>query len=87
PLLMFCQTNNFDLGQLSFPIDISAIEKKYELDKNSDLSGVIVYNSTDAALLQFSGYSFSGTLNKQETSILSNNYVSFYENRTSNKVN
>lgn len=56
---MSCQTNNFDLDKLSFPVNITAIEKKYELDKNSDLSGVIVYNSTDPALLQFSGYSFS----------------------------
>jgi hypothetical protein len=87
PLLMFCQSNSFDLDQLSFPIDMSVIEKKYELDKNSDLSGIIVYNSTDSALLQFSGYAFSGTLNKQEPSMLSNNYVSFYENRTTNKVN
>lgn len=87
PLLISCQTNSSDLEKLSFPIDISSIEKKYELDKNDDLSGIIVYNSTDPALLQFSGYSFGGTLNKQETSLLSNNYVSFYENRTTNKVN
>ncbi len=87
PLLLSCQTNSSDLDKLSFPIDLSAIVKKYELDKNSDLSGVIVYNSTDPALLQFSGYAFSGTLNKQEPSMLSNNYVSFYENRTTNKVN
>ncbi|WP_306620709.1 hypothetical protein [Chryseobacterium ginsenosidimutans] len=87
PLLMSCQTNSFDLDKLSFPIDISVIEKKYELSKNSDLSGIIVYNSTDPALLQFSGFSFSGTLDKQDNSILSTNYVSFYENRTTNKVN
>ncbi|WP_131368699.1 hypothetical protein [Chryseobacterium luteum] len=87
PLLISCQTNSFDLDKLSFPVDISVIEKKYELDKNSDLSGVIVYNSTDSALLQFSGLSFSGTLNKQDTSILSTNYVSFYANRTTNQVN
>lgn len=87
PLLISCQTNSFDLDKLSFPVDISAIEKKYELDKNSDLSGVIIYNSTDAALLQFSGSSFSGTLNKQDTSMLSNSYVSFYEDRTTGKVN
>lgn len=87
PLLMSCQTNSFDLDKLSFPIEISAIEKKYGLDKNSDLSGVIVYNSTDSALLQFSGFSFAGTLNKQDTSMLSTNYVSFYQNRTTNQVN
>lgn len=87
PLLMSCQTNSFDLDKLSFPIQISTIEKKYELDKNSDLSGVIVYNSTDSALLQFSGFSFAGSLNKQDTSMLSTNYVSFYQNRTSNQVN
>lgn len=87
PLLMSCQTNSTDLDELSFPINISVIEKKYDLDKNSDLSGIIVYNSTDPALLQFSGYSFSGTLNKQDASMLSTNYVSFYENRTTNKVN
>lgn len=84
---MSCQTNSFDLDKLSFPIDMLAIEKKYELNKNTDLSGVIVYNSTDSALLQFSGSSFSGTLNKQDTSMLSTNYVSFYENRTTHKVN
>jgi hypothetical protein len=84
---MSCQTNSFDLDKLSFPIDLSAIEKKYELNKNTDLSGIIVYNSTDSALLQFSGSSFSGTLNKQDTSMLSTNYVSFYENRTTNKLN
>ena len=87
PLLMSFQTNSFDLDQLSFPIDITSIEKKYELNKNSDLSGIIIYNSTDPALLKFSGFSFSGTLNKQDTSILSTNYVSFYENRTTNQVN
>jgi len=87
PLLMACQTNSFDLHTLSFPVDITTLEKKYELDTNSDLSGIIVYNSTDPALLQFSGYSYSGTLNKQDASILSTNYVSFYENRTTNKVN
>lgn len=87
PLLMACQANRFDLDELSFPVDMSALGKKYELNKNNDLSGIIIYNSTDPGLLQFSGYAFSGTLNKQDTSILSNNYVSFYENRTSNKVN
>ncbi|AZB29346.1 hypothetical protein [Chryseobacterium balustinum] len=75
PLLMSCQTNRFDLDRL-FPIAISAIEKKYELDKNSDLSGVIVYNSRDSALSQFSGFTFSGTLNNQDTTMLSTNYVS-----------
>ncbi|MCJ8153976.1 hypothetical protein MKJ01_09425 [Chryseobacterium sp. SSA4.19] len=87
PLLMYCQVNSFDLDRLSFPVDLSAIEKKYELHKNSDLSGIIIYNSTDPSLLQFSGFSFSGTLNKQEQSILSTNYVSFYKNRTKNQVN
>lgn len=87
PVLMACQTNSFDLDKLSFPVDIATLKKKYELNTNSDLSGIIVYNSTDPALLQFSGYSFSGTLNKQDASILSTNYVSFYENRTTNKVN
>lgn len=87
PLLMACQTNSFDLDKVSFPVDISALEKKYEISKNSDLSGIIIYNSTDPVLLHFSGYSFSGTLNKQESSILSNNYASFYENRTTNEVN
>lgn len=87
PLLMSCQTNSFDLDKLTFPIQISSIEKKYKLDQNSDLSGVIVYNSTDSALLQFSGFNFAGTLNKHDTSMLSTNYVSFYQNRTSNQVN
>ncbi|MBO9693599.1 hypothetical protein [Chryseobacterium sp.] len=45
-------TNNFDLDKLSLPIDISVLEQKYELNKNIDLSGIIVYNSTDPALLQ-----------------------------------
>ncbi|KQT35619.1 hypothetical protein ASG22_00925 [Chryseobacterium sp. Leaf405] len=84
---MACQVNSFDLDKLSFPVEIATLEKKYELNTNSDLSGIIVYNSTNPALLQFSGYSFSGTLNKQDPSILSTNYVSFYENRTTNKVN
>lgn len=87
PLLISGQTNSFDLDKLTFPILISTIEKRYELDKNSDLSGVIVYNSTDSALLQFSGFTFSGTLNNQDTSMLSTNYVSFYQNRTTNQVN
>ena len=87
PLLMTCQTSSFDLDKLSFPVDIATLEKKYELDTNSDLSGIIVYNSTDPTLLRFSGYSFSGTLNKQDVSILSTSYLSFYENRTTNKVN
>lgn len=87
PLLMSGQTNSFDLDKLTFPILISTIEKRYGLDKNSDLSGVIVYNSTDSALLQFSGFTFSGTLNNQDTSMLSTNYVSFYQNRTTNQVN
>lgn len=87
PLVMSCQTNSFDLNKLSFPIEISTIEKKYELDKNGDLSGVIVYNSTDSTLLQFSGFTFSETLNNQDTSILSTNYVSFYQNRITNHVN
>lgn len=87
PLLMACQTNSFDLDKLSFPVDIATLKKKYELNTNSDLAGIIVYNGTDPALLHFSGYSFSGTLNKQDASILSTNYVSFYENRTANKVN
>lgn len=87
PLLMACQSNSFDLDKLSFPVDISGLEKKYEISRNNDLSCIIIYNSTYPALLHFSGNSFSGTLNKQESSILSNNYVSFYENRTTNKVN
>lgn len=87
PLLMTCQTNSFDLDKLSFPVDIAILEKKYELNTNSDLSGIIVYSSTDPTLLRFSGYSFSGALNKQDASILSTNYVSFYEHRTTNKVN
>ena len=41
PLLMACQTNSFDLDQLSFPVDIATLEKKYELDTNSDLSGIL----------------------------------------------
>jgi hypothetical protein len=86
-LLMSFQTNSFDLDKLSFPVDLSVIGKKYELNKNSDLSGVIIYTSTDPALLQFSGFSFSGTLNAQDDSLLSNNYMSFYENRTTNQVN
>lgn len=85
--LLISQTNSFDLDKLSFPINISVFDKKYELSNNSDLSGIIVYNSTDPDLLQFSGFSFSGTLNKQDASILSSNYVSFYENRTTNQVN
>ncbi|WP_159474697.1 hypothetical protein [Chryseobacterium sp. 18068] len=87
PLLMSCQTNSFDLVKLTFPIQISSIEKKYKLDQNSDFSGVIVYNSTDSALLQFLGFNFAGTLNKHDTAMLSTNYVSFYQNRTSNQVN
>ncbi|MDR6733304.1 hypothetical protein [Sphingobacterium sp. 2149] len=87
PLLIACHTNSFDLDKLSFPADIASLAKKYELRTNSDLSGIIVYNSTDQALLQFSGYSFSGTLNKQDASILSTNSVSFYDNRTTKKVN
>jgi hypothetical protein len=85
--LLISQTNSFDLDKLSFPINISVFDKKYELSNNSDLSGIIVYNSTDPDLLQFSGFSFSGTLNKQDASILSSNYVSFYENRTTNQLN
>lgn len=87
PLLMFCQATGLDLEKLSFPIDIESIGKEYELNKNSDLSGVIIYSSTDPALLYFSGFSFSGTLNEEDPSILSTNYVSFYENRATNKVN
>lgn len=86
PLTMSCQTNNFDLSQLSFPIDVSSLEKKYDLRKNSDLSGIIIYNSTNSDLLKFSGFSFAGTLNRQDTSILSTSYVSFYENRITNQV-
>ncbi len=84
---MACQATHADLEKLSFPIDIASVGKKYELSKNSDLSGVIIYNSTDPALLHFSGFSFSGTLNTQDQSILSTNYASFYENRKTNKVN
>lgn len=73
PLLISGQTNSFDLDKLTFPILISTIEKRYELNKYSDLSGVIVYNSTDSALLQFSGFTFSRTLNNQDTSMLSTN--------------
>lgn len=87
PLLMSCQSNSFDLDQLNFPVDIASIEKSYKVDKNNDLSGIIVYNSIDSGLLRFSGISFSGSLNEGDTSILSTNYVSFYENRTSEKVN
>jgi hypothetical protein len=87
PLLLSCQTNNFDLEHLSFPINLSTIEKEHKVSKNSDLSGIIVYSSTDKNLLQFSGFSFAGTLNEQDNSILSTNYVSFYENRTTSKVN
>lgn len=87
PLLMSCQTNSVDLDQLSFPINISVLEKTHKLRKNSDLAGIIFYNSTDSSLLRFSGYSFSGTLNNQDESILSTNYVSFYKSRTTDMVN
>lgn len=87
PLLMSCQTSSFDLDKLTFPIQISAIEKRYELDKNSDFSGIVIYNSTDSALLQFSRFNFAGTLNNQDTSMFSTNYVSFYQNRTTSQVN
>lgn len=87
PMLISCQTNSVDLDQLSFPINISVLEKTHKLTKNSDLAGIIFYNSTDSSLLRFSGYSFSGTLNNQDESILPTNYVSFYKSRTTDKVN
>lgn len=83
PLLMSCK-GDFDLAEMSFPINIAPIKEKFKIEEDKSFADITRYITKDKKAMNFYGSNFAGSNGTEPFTL--DNKVSFYEENKSKKV-
>lgn len=93
PFMTSCQKQDFDLDNLSLPINSDSILKKYKNKKafeiEMDSTLVATYDSKDEKIMRFKGLSLYGSMindENDESSFGFSNHITFYSIKSSNQI-
>ncbi len=85
-LFASCNKHDFDLDKLNFPIEKSSLVEKFKLKENKDFVDFTFYETSDKAALYFDDFHFSGSLDSNNESLLTNNRATFIEDNKTKRI-